>query len=79
MMGAGKELTERPAQASLQSACDADKLALELAGGADERYGVSEVQKRETLLVRGRENQQKHFHSQIWTKEPHGGPYRKAS
>ena len=34
---------------------------------------------REQAMQQRRANQQTHRHDQIWTKDPHGGPYRKAS
>ena len=29
-------------------------------------------------MVKRRKDQERHYHKQIWTKKPHGGPYVKA-
>ncbi|KAK9862831.1 hypothetical protein WJX84_001247 [Apatococcus fuscideae] len=34
---------------------------------------------RQSCQEARRRDQQKHHHKQIWTKDPHGGPYKKAS
>ena len=37
----------------------------------------SSVALRESLQAERRADQQRHHHRQIWTKDPHGGPYKK--
>ena len=37
------------------------------------------VATREQAMQQRRQDQQDHRHDQIWIKDPHGGPYRKAS
>ena len=32
---------------------------------------------REQLMAERRKDQERHYHKQIWTKKPHGGPYVK--
>lgn len=39
--------------------------------------GRSSVALRESLQAERRADQQRHHHRQIWTKDPHGGPYKK--
>ncbi|KAK9820786.1 hypothetical protein WJX74_003543 [Apatococcus lobatus] len=40
---------------------------------------ISSLALREGLQAERRADQQRHHHRQIWTKDPHGGPYKKAS
>lgn len=38
---------------------------------------VEDYASREELMKRRRKDQERHHSKQIWTKQPHGGPYVK--
>lgn len=40
-------------------------------------YGHQSLAQRDQELERRRNARKQHYHNQVWTKDPHGGPYRK--
>lgn len=40
-------------------------------------YGHQSLAQRDQELERRRNARNEHYHDQVWTKDPHGGPYRK--
>jgi len=42
-------------------------------------YEVTTSQQSNQLVQKLRNEREEHRHRQIWTKDPHGGPYRKVS
>lgn len=40
-------------------------------------FGKNSLIQRDKELERRRAARKQHYHDQVWTKDPHGGPYRK--
>lgn len=54
-------------------------LALATGSNASAAVTASDLQLRAVEMEQRRQDRQIHHHSQIWTKDYHGGPYRKIS
>ena len=68
---------EPPLTRTDKALCTAPVGRMELAVVGSSSQDV--VQMRESAMQQRRADQQLHRHDQIWTKDPHGGSYRKAS
>ena len=52
-------------------------MELALVDGAE--HQTQDLAIREELMKKRRKDQERHHRKQIWTKQPHGGPYMKVS
>lgn len=52
---------------------------MDLATGSNTSTAITanELQLRHADMQQRRQDRKRHYHSQIWTKDFHGGPYRK--
>ncbi len=50
-------------------------MELAVIGGTE--YPVQDLAVREELMTKRRKDQERHHSKQVWTKQPHGGPYEK--
>ena len=70
---------ETPAQTYDQTLALRPDMALASGSNTSVALTAADLQIRSKLMEQRRHDRQRHHHSQIWTKDFHGGPYRKAS
>jgi hypothetical protein len=70
---------ETPGQTYDQTLALRPDMALASGSNTSVALTAADLQMRSKQMEQRRHDRQRHHHSQIWTKDFHGGPYRKAS
>ena len=70
---------EKPGQTYDQTLALRPDMALASGSNTSVALTAADLQMQTKQMEQRRHDRQRHHHSQIWTKDFHGGPYRKAS